>query len=365
MKKKIKGIDFENEPQTVPDLLLRIDQEYEKRKAEAQTRQDARKEELRAEIQKERNLTKTLKKANQIMVGMIADFEEIEAGAKARIKKETEKNVLREADVRSGKATLKEFHSKGEFDKELSKKITDKVAVDLESISHAVRAKRVEIWNLEKSLYEIKHRIRSMVIQPGLAMLDIFKQIAEYGGEQVTLFTEDLPAYHDQVKEIQNKLWMVDGKSLSGLGHTWDSRTAKEARKLILDPRMPLDLIPSLYDQLERIEDDGMVGVYRYLKPHEIEVKTHSKNLKSGKQRVTSPELPQDTGVIQNVPGQQAADHLKIDPKNPITKDRFWDKEKTMKKPTLVSGDIQDMEEKKKREEVMAEKKKEQEQKNE
>jgi len=159
-----KGFSDDMKILTIPDLLKRVEQEYEKRKKEASLQQKENEEKLSAAIREEAELTKTIDKEQKIIEKMQNDYLELEVKTEAKIRAEASKGVLREADVRSGKVSLKDFILKGKKDSEISEEVVEKVAVELDRGLKAIHTKNKDILELEKSRAEYRTIVRALII---------------------------------------------------------------------------------------------------------------------------------------------------------------------------------------------------------
>jgi|GEM_PF-1529632 len=272
MTKKNKGINYDNEPLTVLDLLARLNQEYERRMKELKARQDMDKATRIATIQKEKEITNLIAKEKKIIEKMQQDFSDFEIDTEAKAREEASKGVLREADVRTGKISLKDFILKGKKNSEIQAEVVEKVTEELELATKAIRAKNLEILKLQKELYQHKQGIRNQLNQPGFQFLEMLKGMEGYGNEQMNLFAEYMPSYHFEIKETERKLFLCEGKSIGG-GQNWEKRTVKEAKKIVFDPILPVDLIPKLRSQLSGLDDDDIVSVSFLFRGHDIDVR--------------------------------------------------------------------------------------------
>jgi len=268
-----KGFSDDMKILTIPDLLKRVEQEYEKRKKEASIQQIANKEKLAAAIREEAEFTKKIDKEQKIVERLQNDYLELEVKAKARIRAEASKGVLREVDVRSGKVLLKDFISKGKKDKEISEEVVEKVAAELDRGLKAIHAKNKEILMVEKSRAESKNMIRALLIQPGQFMLELLKGLKEFTEIQVGSFIEDMHGYRTELDEIKRKIHLTEGKSLTP-GYNWGDRmTIKEAYKLIFNPIIPLELIPKLKAELEKCKGAESVTVSYFLRSKDFDIR--------------------------------------------------------------------------------------------
>ena len=268
-----KGFSDDMKILTIPDLLKRVEQEYEKRKKEASIQQKANKEKLIAVIREEAELTKTIDKETKIVKKMQDDYLKLEVYTEAKAREEASKGVLREADVRTGKVSLKDFILKGKKDSEISEEIVEKVAAEIDRGLKAIHAKNKEILELEKSRAESKNMIRALLIQPGQFMLELLKGLKEFTEEQVGSFIEDMHGYRTELDEIKRKIHLTEGKSLTP-GYNWGDRmTIAEAYKLIFNPIIPLELIPKLKAELEKCKGAESVTVSYYLRSKDFDIR--------------------------------------------------------------------------------------------
>lgn len=272
MTKKIKGIDYANEPQTMPSLLKMLNEELEKRKEELTAREKAEKASLDALFKEEKRLIALLKKEQDISDKMQADYLDLEKDVEAEIKKKVEKGALRAKDVKSGKISLRQFNNMGQTEKQLSDEIVKQVTEKLKETLEATRAKGLEVMKIEKEKYEVQDKISLMMLRPGVNFLQTLKGIEQYGEAQLVIFQEYLPRQDVQIKEIQQELWLTENKTLGG-GHTWETMTVKEAKKIIHDPCLPADLVGKLLSLLAELKEDKQVAVSYLFKEHDLSVR--------------------------------------------------------------------------------------------
>jgi len=272
MKKK-KGLSDGMQIGTIPDLLARVEEEYEKRKEEASIQQKANKEKLSAAIREEAELTKKIDKEQKIVERMQNDYLDLEVKTEKEKRAEATKNVLKESDVRSGKVLLKDFILKGKKDSEILEEIVEKVAAEIDRGLRVIHTKNKEILELEKSRAESKNMIRALLIQPGQFMLELLKGLKEFTEIQVGSFIEDMHGYRTELDEIKRKILLTEGKSLTP-GYNWGDRmTIAEAYKLIFNPIIPLELIPKLKAELEKCKGAESVTVSYYLRSKEFDIR--------------------------------------------------------------------------------------------
>ena len=272
MKKK-KGLSDGMQIGTIPDLLARVEEEYEKRKEEASIQQKANKEKLSAAIREEAELTKKIDKEQKIVERMQNDYLDLEVKTEKEKRAEATKNVLKESDVRSGKVSLKDFILKGKKDSEILEEIVEKVAAEIDRGLRVIHTKNKEILELEKSRAESKNMIRALLIQPGQFMLELLKGLKEFTEIQVGSFIEDMHGYRTELDEIKRKILLTEGKSLTP-GYNWGDRmTIAEAYKLIFNPIIPLELIPKLKAELEKCKGAESVTVSYYLRSKEFDIR--------------------------------------------------------------------------------------------
>ena len=268
----VKGLSDDMKILTIPDLLKRVEQEYEKRKKEASISQKANEEKLAAAIREEAELTKKIGKEQKIAERLQQDYFELESRTEKEAREKASKGVLREADVRSGKVSLKDFILKGKKDSEINSEVAEQTAKELEQGLKVIREKNLEILELEKSRAESKNMIRALLIQPGQFLLELLKYLKEFTEGEVGSFIEDMHGYRTELEEVNRKIQLTQGKSLTP-GYTWDRLSLSEAYKLIFNPIIPLELIPKLKAELEKVKRAEKVSVSYYLRSKEIDIR--------------------------------------------------------------------------------------------
>jgi len=286
MTKKSKGFSDNMQIGTMPDLLKIINEELEKRQKEAAIKRDMNSGKLDAAFQEEKRITGEIKKARKIVNSMEMDFSELEMNTEIETKKQVEKGLARESDVRAGRITLKEFNQRGRYDKQISEEIVKGVAEKLESASKILRSKNLEILKLEKLLYECQDLIRGLILQPGFFVLEVLKNVREFGDHELALFLDELPDKRVALNEVKRKLLLCEGKSIGG-GQRWDRQTVKEARRLQFSPIIPQNLIPKLLSELSQYPDNEMVSVHFLFHEKDIDVTC----LKIGRRAITTSKV--------------------------------------------------------------------------
>ena len=292
MKNK-KGIQDDTVIKTIPDLLARVDEELEKRLAERRKREAENRESLNAAIQKERGIVDEIGKAKKIVEKLSAEYLEIELKTITEKRKEAEGTAIREADVKAGKASLRDFREKGKWDSAIVSETRKKSVAELEQTLKVIREKNLEVLMLEDSLGECRNRIRGLAIQPGRFMLDFLKGLREFTEDEVGAFMGELDSYRTGWDQTKQDILLTQGKSMSGR-FTWDNLTMAQARALQFNPALPLSCVEKLKSLLEEFEGSENISIAYYVNLKDIDVTFAS----PGRGR----------GLIQSV-------HLKEDPR--------------------------------------------------
>lgn len=270
----IKNITHEEAlTESVFDLVKRIDAEYEKKKKEAEALQKKYRMDLKAAVQEEKELIAKIDKEKKIAQKMQQDYLELETEKEREKKGQVEKGILREADVRSGKVSLREFNLKGKMDKQISDEILERTTKEMEQSLKIVRAKNLEILKLEKSLCETQNRIRGLILAPARILQRAFKDSAEIADLQIGELLADVYGSRDALKQAEHKLLLTEGKSLTP-GFSWDRLNMDEARAIIFSPILPLELVPKLKGELEKFKDAEKLHISFYLKSNDIVIRS-------------------------------------------------------------------------------------------
>jgi len=271
MSKNKKGIQDNTVIKTMPDLLARVDEELEKQLAARRKREAENRESLSAAIQKERGIVGRIGEAKNIVKKMIAEFHTIEAKAIAEKRSEAEGTAIREADVRAGKASLKDFHSKGKWDSAISDETRKKSVAELEGSLRIIREKNLEILMLEDSLGECRNTIRALSIQPGRFMLEFLKTIREFTEDELGAFMTELEGYRTEWDQVKQAILLTQGKSMSGR-YVWDSLSMDEARSLQFSPLLPISCVEKLKSELETYEGSEGISITLFTRIKDIEI---------------------------------------------------------------------------------------------
>ncbi len=265
---------------TVPDLMKRITTLWRTKEEEAATLYDKEKERLKTEIQNEKKLTAQLEKQRKLAAKLETEYLGIEEKTEAEVKARVSKGVARENDVRSGKITLAEFKAKGKYDKDLTSEAMKQSAKELEKTLKVVREKRLEILRLEKALYACQNLIRSLVLQPAMILQQVLKDCGEITDREIGLFLDDNYGLRSHLDMAESKLLLTVGKSLTP-GFNFDRMPLEEAHKLIFNPIIPLDLVPLLKAELEKVQGAEEVQINFYLRSRDFMIRPFGGTLKS------------------------------------------------------------------------------------
>lgn len=291
--RKQKGINQNTEIRTVSTLLLRVNEELDKRKKEVEAQDRANAELLTKAEKEERGLLKEISEAEKIVKNMIADYGKIENNVESAERKKIEENVLREADVRAGKVSLREFRKAGKYDEKIAEEALTKSVQELESSLKVIRDKNFSILRLQERLGDCRNTIRNLVIRPGLIMLEMLKGIYDFTDVQVAEFMAELDSLRFSWNQTKQDILLAEGKTMSGR-HIFESRTMAEARALQFSPLLPLSCIEKLKQELLKYKDADSVTLTLYVNLQDIEITSTA---------------PRGSGVIQIV-------DLKEDPRN-------------------------------------------------
>ncbi|MBA7496135.1 hypothetical protein ES702_06733 [subsurface metagenome] len=265
--------------QTVPDLTRRINESYDRKRKEAVLLQEEQRARLDIAIQEEKDLTEKLKIAQGITAKMEQDYSAIEIKLEAEKKERIEKESIREKDVLSGKVTLREFTQKGTSEKQITEKAIKEAIAELGNSLKAVRTKRIEILEIQRSLYGCQNRIKNLILQPALILQRIHKDMLEVSDIEIGEFLADIYGARDSLKQAEHFIFLTQGKSL-GSGHRWDRLTVKEAKQIVFDPILPFELIPKLKAELEKFKLAEFISVIFWLRAKDIDVNPTFKKTK-------------------------------------------------------------------------------------
>jgi len=259
------------EIRTIPDLVKRVKEEWDRKSQEAEARKKELEENMRGAIRKAKELKGKLEKAESVVQKMEFEYSELESKLLKEKRKAAEKDTPLEKDVKEGKISLKEFQKKGKFEAEIQKAVIEKTQEELSQSLEAIRKKRLDIMNLELELIRTQHRVRQLMLQPGVILKEVLKNLKEFADRELGLFYADYASTREAVQQQEHKLNLTRGKSLTP-GYRWDRMKVKEARKIAFDPILPRELVPSLLQQLSRFDDSDQVIVDFTLRPLEVHV---------------------------------------------------------------------------------------------
>lgn len=268
--KKVKGIRYDIEVQTIPHLLQMINEELEKKREELAAQWEAQREEKAKAEKEEKAILGDIARAEKILEKMKSDYRIIEAETIASIKAETEKNVLRESAVRKGEISLQEFNKAGKFDKDLAKEIQEKSAADLEISLGAIRDKALEILGLKDKLGSCRWKIRNIVVQPGLSMAGMLKGVTEFADEQTAIFMGELEIYRAEWNAVKELIQWTKGRNLAP-AYRWNL-TPEQAKSVAFDPILPMTCVKQLMVGIEKYKDSKSLDIVFNWRLKEVDV---------------------------------------------------------------------------------------------
>lgn len=271
MRNKKKGINDDTEIGTVSTLLKRINEEYSKRQKEVEIQDRANEELLTTATKKEKLLIEEIGEAKKIVSKMISDYGKIEADVEVAERKKIEENVLREADVKSGKVSLREFRTKGKYDVKIAGEVLAKSVQELEATLSVIRKKGLAILKTEERLGDCRNTIRNLTIRPGMVMLEMLKGLYEFTDVEVASFMSELDSLRTEWDQTKQNLLLADGKSISGR-HVFERLTMEQAKALQFSPLLPLSCVEKLKSELVKYEESENISITYYVNLKTIEI---------------------------------------------------------------------------------------------
>ena len=262
------------EIRTIPDLVKRVKEEWDRKEKEAEARKKELEENMRGALRKEKELKGKLEKAESVVSKMESEYSELESKLLKEKRKAAEKGTPLEEDVRSGKISLKEFQKKGKFEAEIQKAVIEKTQEELSQSLEAIRSKKLEIMQLQLELIKTQHRVRQLMLQPGIILKEVLKNLKEFADKEMGLFYADYASTREALQQQEHRLQLTTGKALTP-GYRWDRMSVKQAKTVAFDPILPEKLVPSLLNQLSQLDDDASVIVDFTLRPLEVHVSSH------------------------------------------------------------------------------------------
>lgn len=257
--------------QSTVDLVRHILDHWESEQVKALKEEESQREKLSVEIRKEQALEKKLMESRSIARQMEREYMQIEARTEGEKRAMIETAAIRELDVKSGKVTLSEFIKKGLTEKQIYEKSVEQTIVELEQGLKAARKKRLEILKFEKELLETQTKIRYLIIEPGRTLQRSLKDLAQFAEREIGFFLEEVHNSKTALTQIQGKLYLTEGKSLTP-GYSWNRLTIEQAYRLQFDPILPLECIAALKSKLELYKDVEKVNVIFFLRTKKIDV---------------------------------------------------------------------------------------------
>ncbi len=259
------------EIRTIPDLVKRVKYEWEKKEKEASHRRKELEENIRGALRKEKELIADIKKAESVVSKMENDYAELESKLLEEKEKEIKKGIPLEKDVREGKISLKEFQKKGKYEADIKKQVVKETQKELEQSLEVIRKERISIMNIEHELLKTQHRVRQLLLQPGVILKETLKNLKEFADREMGLFYEDYASTREALQQIEHKLHLTEGKTLTP-GYRWDRMPVTEAKRIQFDPILPKSLVPSLLQQISKFNEDDSVSVVLTLRPLSVDV---------------------------------------------------------------------------------------------
>jgi len=181
---------------------------------------------------------------------------------------------------------LRNSRKRGKFEAEIQKAVIEKTQEELSQSLESIRSKKLEIMQLQLELIKTQHRVRQLMLQPGVILREVLKNLKEFAEREMGLFYADYAQTREAVQQQENKLNLTKGKSLTP-GYRWDRMKVKEARKIAFDPILPEKLVPSLLQQLSKFSDSDQVIVDFTLRPLEVHVSSFGvHNIQSDKFKI-------------------------------------------------------------------------------
>jgi len=262
-----EGIKIE----TIPDLVKRVKDEWARKEKEAEARKKELEENMRGAMRKEKELKGKLKKAKSIVSKMEDEYTELELKFLGEQEKAIKKDTPLEKDVRSGKIGLKEFQTKGKYEADIQNELIEKTQKELSQSLDVIREKRLEIMKIELELIKTQHRVRQLILQPGVILKEMLKNLKDFTDREMGLFYEDYAIAREALQQQEHLLQLTTGRALTS-GYRWDRMPVTEARKVQFSPILPKSLVSSLLQQLSKFNKDDQVVIILTLRPLSVDV---------------------------------------------------------------------------------------------
>lgn len=240
---------------SIPDLIKRVKDEWKRKEKEAEARKKELEENMRVAIQKEKHLKAELKKYRLIAEKMEKEYQGLESKLLKEKEKEIKKNTPLESDVREGKISLKRFQQEGKYEKDIQAQVVKETQEELSLSLEAIRAKNLEIMNLEHELIQTQHRVRQLMLQPGLMLKETLEKLKDFTDREMSLFFEDYQSTRSNLQQMQHKMNIIEKGVGISRGFSWDRCSPEEAKKIAFDPILPENLVPSLLQKIESLKE--------------------------------------------------------------------------------------------------------------
>ena len=189
---------------------------------------------------------------------MIVEFETLEKEKKGTTSVEAERDNQRNADLKSGKITIKEFvklKTEPLEDEEEEDSTHGKTPDALDKSSDLVREKATEIVKLELALSNVQCSTYSLILMPIRSLLTSYVQLQDMLNYQLAPLSADGHSSQSEKAQKENELMLIEKQmSISSAGYKWSAITLKDAYRLRLDPIFPKEHVASLIEELNDIE---------------------------------------------------------------------------------------------------------------
>lgn len=255
----------------VPDLMKRITERWDEKRKEAESLQAEQKERLKNEIKLESTIQDHLKNVRSVVSYLEKDYPKLEAKVEKEKRAQIEKDSLREKDVLSKRITLREFASVGKSEEAISAQVIKESTEEIELSLKVIRKKNLEVLKLEKSLCECQNKIRNLILRPAQILQQVLKDCGEITDQEIGYFLQDNYGLREDIQQVEHKLQITDGKSISGR-FVFENRTMAEARALQFSPLMPLSCVEKLKSELEKYEGSENISITLFVRQRDIEI---------------------------------------------------------------------------------------------
>lgn len=250
----------------VDDLLKKAKQYWDDSKKKRADHEAALKKKLATAVVEENSLIKKLTAARKAVGELQKEYRDIEQAAEGQEKERIEKLGLSEADVLSGKITLKRFKAEGLSNEKRAEMLATQTLIELSSMLSLIRKRQAKILRMEFELAELQQKINGYQQYPGEVLSKSYADVKDFVDREMSALYAEGAIRNGHLQEIQKLIQLSEGKSL-GSGHRWNRirKGSPEFEDLIFNPAIPEGLISDLKKKTSAFATGELLNVVLYM----------------------------------------------------------------------------------------------------